>query len=329
MWSTGLHGLRVVEATPNSDFEVESKFESIGAAQFQDEGIVVEQDASTILRFDVFNAGGGQIDLFAASVSGGTPAVKVSTTLTPSPAAPFWLRVKRTGSTWLFTYSARRHQLGVGRFVRVRDDGRAGRPVRGELGIASAGVDGDGRLLLQHREPGRPRRRRRGRDDDGRERRLQRGFPEHEPVEFREPRRRLVAFDGRPARSDQRARRSVARSERERRRRATDHADDREREPQHRRQVRFVGLAAVPGARRRGRTGLDALPLRRDRAELLPDRVRGEDGLGCDRHDERRTSRSTTSRRSSCGSRDSATAGRSVIRTTAATGPRPRPRPRR
>jgi regulation of enolase protein 1 (concanavalin A-like superfamily) len=97
--------LRVVEATPNADFEVESKFESIGAAQFQDEGIVVEQDASTILRFDVFNAGGGQIILFAASVSGGAAAVKVSTTLTPSPAAPFWLRVKRSGSTWLFTYS--------------------------------------------------------------------------------------------------------------------------------------------------------------------------------------------------------------------------------
>jgi regulation of enolase protein 1 (concanavalin A-like superfamily) len=105
MWSTGLRGLRVVESTPNADFGVESKFESIGAAQFQDEGIVVEQDATTILRFDVYNAGGGQIVLFAASVSGGTAAVKVSTTLTPSPTAPFWMRVKRTGSTWLFTYS--------------------------------------------------------------------------------------------------------------------------------------------------------------------------------------------------------------------------------
>ena len=216
MWSTGLHGLRVVESTPNADFEVESKFESIGAAQFQDEGIVVEQDASTILRFDVFNAGGGQIILFAASVSGGTAAVKVSTTLTPSPAAPFWLRVKRTGSTWLFTYSRDgiNWELG-GSFAFAMTVAKVG-PYAGNSGTPSAGVDGDGRLLLQHREPGRPRRRRRRCDDDDRERRLQRGFVEHEQVELRESRRRFVTVDGRPARGDQRARGIVTRPERER-----------------------------------------------------------------------------------------------------------------
>ncbi len=103
-WASGLHALRVVQPVANSDFEVESKFESMGSAQYQDEGILVEQDASTALRFDVFNAGGGQVILFAASVSGATASVKVATTLASAPA-PFWLRVKRTGSTWLFTYS--------------------------------------------------------------------------------------------------------------------------------------------------------------------------------------------------------------------------------
>ena len=104
-WSDGLNGLRVVQPVANGDFEVESKFESMGGSAFQDEGILVEQDASTVLRFDVFNAGGSIVNVFAASVSGGTASVKVASTLSPSPAAPFWLRVKRTGSTWLFTYS--------------------------------------------------------------------------------------------------------------------------------------------------------------------------------------------------------------------------------
>jgi regulation of enolase protein 1 (concanavalin A-like superfamily) len=52
----------------------------------------------------VYNAG-GSVNVFAASVSGGVASVKVASTLSPSPSAPFWLRVKRTGSTWLFTYS--------------------------------------------------------------------------------------------------------------------------------------------------------------------------------------------------------------------------------
>ncbi len=104
-WSNGVNGLRVVQSVWDTDFEVETKFESLGAAQYQDEGILVEQDASTVLRFDVFNAGGGQIILFAASISGGTTSVELASTLSPTPSAPIWMRVKRTGSSWLFTYS--------------------------------------------------------------------------------------------------------------------------------------------------------------------------------------------------------------------------------
>ncbi len=103
-WSDGLNGLRVVQPVSNIDFEVESKFDSLGTSAYQDEGILVEQDASTVLRFDVYSAGGSVV-LFAASVSGGAASVKVATTLPTTTAAPFWIRVKRTGSTWLLTYS--------------------------------------------------------------------------------------------------------------------------------------------------------------------------------------------------------------------------------
>jgi len=83
-----LNGLRVVQPVANGDFEVESKFESMGGSAFQDEGILVEQDAATVLRFDVYNAG-GSVSVFAASVSGGVASVKVASTLSPSPSAPF------------------------------------------------------------------------------------------------------------------------------------------------------------------------------------------------------------------------------------------------
>ncbi len=104
-WSDGLRGLRVVQPVANADFEVESKFDSLGVLQYQDEGIVVEQDASTVLRFDVFGVGGGQVMVFAASVSGGVSSVKVASSLSGSVSAPFWLRVKRSGSVWVFSYS--------------------------------------------------------------------------------------------------------------------------------------------------------------------------------------------------------------------------------
>ncbi len=103
LWTGGSRALRVVQPVANSDFEVETKFESMGSAKYQDQGIVVEQDASTLLRFDVLSTGSSNV-LFAASVSGGTASVKLAQTL-GNAAQPFWMRVKRTANTWLLTYS--------------------------------------------------------------------------------------------------------------------------------------------------------------------------------------------------------------------------------
>jgi regulation of enolase protein 1 (concanavalin A-like superfamily) len=104
LWTPGAHALRVVQPVANSDFEVETKFESMGSVAYQDQGIIVEQDASTYLRFDVFSSG-SSVNLFAALLSGSTASVKVSKTYGATAPQPFWLRVRRTGSTWLFTYS--------------------------------------------------------------------------------------------------------------------------------------------------------------------------------------------------------------------------------
>ena len=92
-----------MQPVANGDFEVETKFDSMGSAQYQDQGILVEQDASTALRFDVYSTA-TSVFVFSAFVSGSTPVAKVTQEV-PGAQQPFWLRVHRTGNTWLFTYS--------------------------------------------------------------------------------------------------------------------------------------------------------------------------------------------------------------------------------
>ncbi len=103
LWPGSEDALRVVQPISNGNFEVETKFDSMGSGQYQDQGIVVEQNSSTFLRFDVYSSGTG-VTVFAASISGSTPSTKISE-MVDNAQQPFWLRVKRTGSRWLFTYS--------------------------------------------------------------------------------------------------------------------------------------------------------------------------------------------------------------------------------
>ena len=97
------HALRVVQSVSDADFEVEAKYESMPTALFQDEGILVEQDAKHSIRFDVSSDGTTPI-VVAATLAGSTPTVKISTPVRTA-ATPFWLRVKRTGQQWLLSYS--------------------------------------------------------------------------------------------------------------------------------------------------------------------------------------------------------------------------------
>ncbi len=245
----------------NADFEVESKFESMGSAQYQDEGILVEQDASTALRFDVFNAGGGQVILFAASVSGATASVKVATTLASAPA-PFWLRVKRTGSTWLFTYSLDGVTwLTGGSFSFAMTVAKVG-PYAGNAGSPPPAWTATVDYFFNTASPIVPEDGGSGTtttltNDD-----FSAGSLNANTWSFVNPSGGSQSMDGQhavinvPAGSSH----DPASSGNAR---AADRADDPEQQPEPRRQVRLVGVAAIPGARCRRRAGLDALPLRR------------------------------------------------------------------
>ncbi len=96
-WSGGITAPRVMQAAPNTDFEVEARFDAAMTAGYQIQGILIAQDATNFLRFDVVRDG-TNTRFFAASFANDVPTVRadVATTL----VAPYYLRVKRVGSAW-------------------------------------------------------------------------------------------------------------------------------------------------------------------------------------------------------------------------------------
>ncbi|MBZ2196744.1 fibronectin type III domain-containing protein [Occultella gossypii] len=94
--------LRVMQAVSNSDFAVDAGFDSVPSATNQDQGLIVEQDASNWLRFDVFSSG-GVVRAFAASTTNGTSKTRFNTVLSVQPADSVVVGVSRAGNAWTMT----------------------------------------------------------------------------------------------------------------------------------------------------------------------------------------------------------------------------------
>jgi len=94
--------LRVMQPAADDDFEIEVKFESEPTKRFQDQGLLVEQDASNFIRFDVFSDGSDPY-VFAATFVEGLPVIRLRETI---PSAPvIYLRLRRSGDQWTARYS--------------------------------------------------------------------------------------------------------------------------------------------------------------------------------------------------------------------------------
>ena len=102
-WSSGNQTVRILQATTDTDFQVEVKFDSLPTASSQDQGIIVQTDANNYLRFDVFFDGSTQ-RMFAASFINNNPTVQSNVAISGAKA-PFWIRVQRTGNTWTDSWS--------------------------------------------------------------------------------------------------------------------------------------------------------------------------------------------------------------------------------
>ena len=95
---------RVMQAVTDGDFGVEAKFDSLPTSKYQDQGVLVEQDAGRWLRFSVYSDGPGKF-VFAASTTKGVSTQRLKATVSMS-APPIWMRVVRTGSVWQLLWSA-------------------------------------------------------------------------------------------------------------------------------------------------------------------------------------------------------------------------------
>ncbi len=91
-----------MQYTSDVDFDIEVKFDSKGSRTFQGQGILVQQDDDTYLRFDIiFTAGSTRV--YAAYFDAGVLTVKRDLVVSSAPA---FLRVGRTGNTWTYRYSS-------------------------------------------------------------------------------------------------------------------------------------------------------------------------------------------------------------------------------
>jgi hypothetical protein len=113
IYTDGYNGARIVQTCTNTDFRIEASFASLlrttgNPAAYDIQGIVVEQDASHLIRFDLDSGDPDSVRLVAIVFDGGfaSPTNKIFKFITGYANQPTFLRVVRTGNTWTVSYSA-------------------------------------------------------------------------------------------------------------------------------------------------------------------------------------------------------------------------------
>lgn len=97
------NAVRILQPVGSADFTAEAKFDSIPNSRYQFEGILVEQDASNYLRFQIGSTGTALI-VNCSVVSGGVETEHGSSTISASSGS-LWLRIKKSGANWTETWS--------------------------------------------------------------------------------------------------------------------------------------------------------------------------------------------------------------------------------
>lgn len=93
---------RLLQAANNTDFSLETKFETQPQLRYQSQGLFIEQDGNNWLRFDFYNDGAAT-RIFAAGKTAGAMSTRISRVITAG--APLYLRVTRSGNQWTLSYS--------------------------------------------------------------------------------------------------------------------------------------------------------------------------------------------------------------------------------
>jgi len=103
IWTDGANAPRLMQLTRNVDFELTVKFESLLFRRFQMQGLVAEQDAQNLARFN-FQWSGSGLEITAITLKKGNATVQHKATIFITP--PMYLRVTRVGDLWTTHYSA-------------------------------------------------------------------------------------------------------------------------------------------------------------------------------------------------------------------------------
>ncbi|MGB6032657.1 MAG: hypothetical protein WBH55_07470, partial [Bacteroidota bacterium] len=111
LWTSGYLVPRIMQSAVNEDFNLEAKFKSSLSGviydTYQAQGVIVEADASNLVRFDFTTGDNDSTKVFAAVFAGGfaSPDVRIDKNVAPYGVAPLYLRVHRSGNNWTMLYS--------------------------------------------------------------------------------------------------------------------------------------------------------------------------------------------------------------------------------
>ncbi len=111
LWIGGNEAPHIMQPSTNTNFEIEVKFESgvtgVSNQAFVAQGILVQQDASNVIRFDFTTGDQDSMKVFSAAFIGGfgSPSVKINKNIGAYNTQPLYMRVKRVGSTLTMSYS--------------------------------------------------------------------------------------------------------------------------------------------------------------------------------------------------------------------------------
>jgi regulation of enolase protein 1 (concanavalin A-like superfamily) len=132
----GDNSARLVQPVSNPDFNVELKFDSLPTLMYQMEGLLVEQDGTNYVRFEV-STDGTTKHLSAAVVLSGAQTVKLNMPVVLTGSS-VWMRVARAGANWTLTRSADGNTYSAGvSFTQTLTVNRLG-PYAGNYAVTPA-----------------------------------------------------------------------------------------------------------------------------------------------------------------------------------------------
>jgi regulation of enolase protein 1 (concanavalin A-like superfamily) len=100
--TAGKNAPRIMTNIENTNFQIETKFNSEVNQSYQMQGLLVEQDARNFIWFGICSSGYGAV-FYAGSYVNNQPAASLANYITKH--APYYLRIVRAGSLWKFYYS--------------------------------------------------------------------------------------------------------------------------------------------------------------------------------------------------------------------------------